>query len=104
MSVGLDPAGAPGFIGPTPPNRVAQTLPEIYQLALDHLSSTNLSDEDLRASKVFMIGFDQIVKQKLQQQGGQLLPEEGGPAPAGVDEGEEEDYGAGAGEPVELGD
>jgi len=104
MSLGLDPAAAPPFIGPTPPDRVTMTFGEHLSAALNHLASTTLSDQDMRDMKTFMVAVDQVVKQKLQQQGGQLLPEEMSAAPAGLETGGPEDYGTQAGtEPANMG-
>lgn len=102
MGVGLDPASAPGFMGPTPPNRVAMTYAEHAQALINQLASTNLSDDDLRITKVMFISVQQIIQQKLKQQGGQLLPEEEGPAPAGTDMGEGEDVQSAQGEPIDT--
>jgi hypothetical protein len=89
-------------MGPTPPDRIAMTFGEHLSAALNHLASTNLSGDDLQSMKVFMVSVDQVVKQKRQQQQGQLLPEEEGPAPAGADMGEGEDVMSGQGEPIET--
>lgn len=108
MMRGPDPSAAPAFMGPTPPDAVAMTMGEHLDAALGQLQSTNLSDDDMRALKVFFVSVQQVIQQKLQEQGGQLLPEEEtNPIPEGAANEAEgagsEDYGTGFGTPIQLG-
>ena len=104
MSIGLDSGAAPSFVGPTPPDRVEMTFGEHLNAALQLLITRDLTDQEMREFKAFIVGVDSVVREKVgqqqqgQQQQGGGAAQSAGQLPAGT-----EDFGAGVGEPKQLG-